>query len=49
MYMKTNELGWKENHGIQNSGTEHAREQNSRQETSTENLRELYCKALQKT
>jgi len=24
MYMKTNELGWKENHGIQNSGTGHA-------------------------
>ena len=22
--MKTNELGWKENHGIQNSGTGHA-------------------------
>lgn len=22
--MKTNELGWKENHGIQNSSTEHA-------------------------
>jgi hypothetical protein len=24
MYMKTNELGWKENHGIQNSGIEYA-------------------------
>jgi hypothetical protein len=24
MYMKTNELGWKENHGIQNVGIEHS-------------------------
>jgi hypothetical protein len=29
MYMKTKELGWKENNGVQNTGIEDYREYNS--------------------
>jgi hypothetical protein len=46
MYMKTKDLGWKENNGIQNMGIEDSREYDNRSETSTENLGELYYRAL---
>jgi hypothetical protein len=42
MYMKTKELGWKENHGIQNIGIEDS--QGIKE--SPANLGELYYRAL---
>ena len=41
MYMKTKELGWKENQGIQNIGIEDS-QGNRIVEQSAENLGELY-------
>jgi hypothetical protein len=45
MYMKTKELGWRENHGIQNIGIEDS-QYNNRSETRTAILGELYYRSL---
>ena len=45
MRMKTKELGWKD-HGIQTIGMKDSREYTSISETTTENLGELYYRAL---
>ena len=45
--MKTKDLGWKENYGIQNNGTEDSQENIiCREGARTENLAELYDRAL---
>ena len=44
LYLKTKEIGWKENHGIQNSGTEDSK--GNIIVASTENSGELYDRAL---
>jgi hypothetical protein len=41
MYMKTKELGWKENHGIQHWHRRLSREYDNRSEKSTANLGEF--------
>jgi hypothetical protein len=46
MYMKTKELGWKENHGIQNIGIEDCRGNIIIDQTSIANLGEVYHRAL---
>jgi hypothetical protein len=47
MYMKINGLGWKENHGDSKYWHRRlSREYNSRSETRTENLGDLYYRAL---
>jgi hypothetical protein len=44
LYLKTKEIGWKENHGIQNSGTEDSK--GNIIVASTENSGELHDRAL---
>jgi hypothetical protein len=46
MYMKAKELGWKENHGIQNIGIEDSQGNIIINQTSTANLGEVYHRAL---